>query len=72
MNDLLSEIYVHLHTLDTKQVNGEYNVSAWKSKGIYNSGLKPSHDLAPIIILGNLKVGNLKMGVINETIICRI
>ena len=35
--------------LDIKVVNGEFNVSAWKSKGIYNSGLKPSHDRAPVI-----------------------
>ena len=30
-----------LSILDIKQANGEYNVSAWKSKEIYNTGLKP-------------------------------
>ena len=35
--------------LGIKRVNDEYNVSAWKSKGIYSSVHKPLVYLTPII-----------------------
>ena len=38
--------------------NGEYNVSVWKSKGIYNSELRPLHDLTPIIKYFAGKIGS--------------
>ena len=43
--------------LDIKDTNGEYNVSTWKSKGIYNSGLKPLHDLVSFIKHFGCQVG---------------
>ena len=43
--------------MDIKQVNGEYNFSTWKPKGIYNSGLKSLHDLGPAIKYFGSKIG---------------
>ena len=39
------------NTINVKQGNNECNVSAWKSKEIYNSELSQLHDFAPVIIL---------------------
>ena len=42
-------MFVFQPTFNTiKQVSN--NIFAWKSKGIYNSELKPLHDLSPVII----------------------
>ena len=45
------------NTLDVKQANGKYNVSARKSKGIFNSILQLLHDFAPLIKYFAPKIG---------------
>ena len=38
-----------LNVIDFKQKNYEYEVSAWRSNSVYNSGLLPLHNRSPII-----------------------
>ena len=45
-------MFVHQPTfisLDMKKGNYKYKVSAWKSKGMYNSELRSFHSLTPVI-----------------------
>ena len=44
------------NNINVKQTNNEYNVYAWKSKGIYSTELRPLHNLAPIIAYYRCKI----------------
>ena len=53
-NDGLQNLFIYqtiFNNMNIKQVNNEYNISAWKSKGIYNFELRLLHDLEPTFIL---------------------
>ena len=59
-DDVFPDMFVYEVTfsmVDFKQVNGEYNVSTWKSKVIYNSGLKSLHNFSSIIKYFGRKIG---------------
>ena len=47
-------MFVHQPTfisLDMKKGNDKYKVSAWKSKGMYNSELRSFHSLTSVIAI---------------------
>ena len=52
VDDAFQNVFIYqpsFNMLDINQVNGECNVSVWKSKWTYTFNLVPFHDLAPFI-----------------------
>ena len=59
VDDGSQNMFIYQPTFDNinvKETNNEYNVYAWKSKGIYSTELKPLHDLAPVIAYYKSKI----------------